>query len=153
MKPYYRSKGITIYCAHGAHQHDAPRFSIHMKPILLFLLSLGLHAQATFTQGSKPTAAVPSQLVANSPDGSVKCTLTGDTFPATKVNFSCTVAGTAGFVNGPIPFPAGAPFFALTLQINSGTNANTLMVSLTPGTNGIALQATVNGSTPATGTF
>lgn len=121
-----------------------------MKQFLLTLmLTVVASCQAVITQGTPASAAVPTKLVANSPDGSIKLTLTGDTFPAKNITYNWTLQGVT---LAPFTIPVGV-VTAFTFQFNQGTNAATVIVSLTPGTNGAAVQATVNGGTAVTGTF
>jgi hypothetical protein len=124
--------------------------------ILALLFCYSAFAQAIFTPGVPPNSApVPAKLVATAGTGAngTTCTITGDTFPATKLTFNCTVGGIANFISGTLPFPAAAPFMALTIQLNSDPNVQTLMLYLVPGASGIAAQVSVNGGAPVTGTF
>jgi hypothetical protein len=116
----------------------------------LFLAASLLRAQATFSQGTPATAAKPSVLVANSPDGLIKCTLTGNTFPATTIIIGCALNGVT---IQPFSLPIGT-FTAFTFQFNQGTNAVSVMTSWTPSASGGAsAQAAVNGGAVVTGTF
>jgi hypothetical protein len=120
---------------------------------IIFIPVLAL-CQATWTPPVPPTAGTPGKLVTVAGTGStaINCTLTGNAVPATAINFACNLAGVTipAFT---LPMPSAGQLFAFTYQFNSGTNAVTTIVTLTPGTAGVAFQATVNGGAAVTGTF
>ena len=123
-----------------------------MKKLLLLLCAFAslAAAQITYTPGSAPQAAVPTKVVATAGSGAsaVSCTLTGDTFPATKVTIACTVGGVT-ISPYTVPFAAGT---AYTFQHNYNGNVLTLILSEPTGGGAIAFQAN-NGGSPTTGSF
>lgn len=122
-----------------------------MKLVLLALLSLPLFGQqASFTQGTAPTAAKPSVLSIPMGTGTA-CTITGNTFPATTLTFSGCNAGGVTLPSFTIPNTLTLPW-ALTIQVNSGTNASAFILQITAASP-FTVQATVNGAAAVGGTF
>lgn len=125
-----------------------------LKKLSFFLLITSVLAAAqtaTFVQGQPAQAAKPSQLSMVLTAGAAPCTVTGDTFPAQNIIISnCTIGGATipGFT---IPNTVQLPW-ALTIQVNTGTNAQTFILNITAN-NPFKIQATVNGQTPVSGTF
>lgn len=117
---------------------------------LVFLVSTISWAQAVFTPGAAPIPAKPAVLQINA-GASVACTLTGDTFPAKSINVTNCNAGGVSIPNFSIPSTVVLPW-ALTIQVNSGTNAATFILQVT-STTPFTVQATVNGVPAVSGTF
>jgi hypothetical protein len=122
-----------------------------MKRIALFGLALGLFAQTgsvTFTEPVPPRPAIPGKLVASTASG-VQCTLTGDAVPATAITIACQV-GSVVIQPYVVAFQPG---MAYVFQHGLNADALTVMLSMPAAGGPIAVQATVNGQTPVSGTF
>lgn len=117
---------------------------------LVFLVSTISWAQAVFTPGAAPIPAKPAVLQING-GSSVACTVTGDTFPARNINITNCNAGGVSIPNFTIPGTVTLPW-ALTVQVNSGTNAVTFILQVT-SVSPFTVQATFNGAPAVVGTF
>lgn len=116
----------------------------------IFILAASIVAQApTFQQGNPPATAKPSVLTI--PGGGTSCTVTGNTFPATQITVGACTFGGVTIPSFTIPNTVTIPW-AITYQINSGTNASTFILSVT-STTPFTIQATVNASPAVGGTF
>lgn len=123
-----------------------------MRKFLVSLIFLSCaFSQASFTPGQPATAAKPAQLIISA-GTNVSCTITGDTFPAKNLNVTNCNAGGVSIPNFSIPNTVSLPW-ALTIQVNSGSNAATFILQITSTSPNFVIQATVNGTTPVTGTF
>jgi len=122
--------------------------------ILLFLFYLSAAAQATFTPGSPAVPASPAKVVINVSPGTpqaVAFTIIGDTFPAKVLTIGPITADGVTIPQFTVPNTVTLPW-ALTFQINTGTNAATVIINIT-SVAPFTLQATVNSATPVVGTF
>lgn len=124
------------------------------KLLFALLLALPAAAQVTFTPPQPPTAAKPGVLTATAgtTPNAISCVLTGNAVPATAISIACTIAGVV-IPAYSMPFQGTAgTLIAFSVQYNYGVNALSILLKQ-DATEGVDVQASVNGGTATTGTF